>query len=116
MRNVDRAAEDKAKIVVAQRGTGESLEVIKEVVGGEKVVAEKFVGAAMEGIGSRAGDYVDLTSRPAPELGIVVAAQNLEFSNGIDTGKSQQGLVGAAVDVVGTVESPFILTIARTVY
>src|ERR1700756_3049512 len=70
--NADRAAEGKAKIVVAQRGTAESLEVIEEVVGGEKVVAEKFVSAAMEGISSRTGDYVDLSAGAATEFGIVV--------------------------------------------
>ena len=33
-------------------------------------------------------DDVDLASRSASELRIVVAAQDLEFRNGIDTGKS----------------------------
>ena len=103
---MDRAAEGKSKIVVAQRGTSEAFKIVKKVVGGEEIVAEKFIGAAMESIGSRASYYVDLSASATSEFGVVIAAQDLEFRDGINAGKSQQRLVGAAVDVVGAVEGP----------
>lgn len=115
-RNDNWAADGETEIVVTQWRTSESVEVVKEVVGGKKVVAEEFIGAAMKGIGARTGDNVDLASGAAPKLGVVIAAQDLEFSNGIDAGKSQHSLVGATVDVISSVKGPIILTVACAVY
>jgi len=80
-RDENRATDREAKVVVAQWRTSQFPEVIKEIVCRENVVAEEFVGATMKSVGAGSCDDIDLASRSASELRIVVAAQDLEFRN-----------------------------------
>ena len=66
--NVDRAAEREAEDVVAVRRDVSAEKVVGVAVGVEVVVAQVLVGAAVNGVGSRLGDDVDLAGGIAAEL------------------------------------------------
>src|SRR5579864_7281045 len=102
----ERPADGKAIIVVALNRRliiGVGLVKQADVLAGAEgvrvvvIVAIKFVGAAMEPVGSRLrGDY-NLAAAAASEGSVVVAAFQSEFLDGVDAGGVEQGAVGTAV-------------------
>src|SRR6266404_6192022 len=63
----------------------------------------------MKVTGSGAGNDIDLRPGRAAGLGVVDAANNAKFADGIDTGERQQREIGATVHVVSAVDLPIVL-------
>lgn len=98
------AGEGVASVVPTQGWTADVAQVVEEVISGVSVVAIEPVDAAVELVGTGAGDDVDLAGSAAAELGRVSAAVGLELGDGVDAGEGQQGEVGAAIEIVGAVD------------
>ena len=106
--NVEGTAEGVAKIVIAERRTLDGFAVVEKVVGGQPVVTEELVGVTVESAGAGLGGDDDLASSGAAVFGFVLAAEHHEFGNGVDAGVGEQGEIGAAVHVIGAVDSPVV--------
>ena len=91
--NVDRTADGVAEIVPAQRRTLNAAGIIEEVVCLEDIIAEKFVGIAVEGTSSRFCHHIDLRGGGATEFGVVLSPQDLEFFDSVHARIVQNRLV-----------------------
>ena len=86
MRNLDRAAESRAKLVPLQNGTGSVRKVIEKGVGIEIVVANVVVCAPMHFIRSRLGHHTDDAARVPAVFRVVIACQDAKFFDRIGVG------------------------------
>src|SRR5579864_6000767 len=94
------AAGRAAELVAAELCFFEAVGVFKKIRGVESAVAEKFVDAAVELIGSGAGDGVDDSSGSVAVFRGVIAGEYGEFLNGIDAEILTEDAAGSGVGIV----------------
>lgn len=89
--------------------------VVGPVVGGQRIITEKFIYAAVELAGAALGYHADLRAAGAAGIGGVEAALHLELRNSVHAGKRHQRLVAAAIHIVRAVHCPVVRRIAVAV-
>src|SRR5215467_3688474 len=78
---LDRPAKRCAELIALEGRRGSKIKVVGSVEG---VVAEKFVGRAVELVGARLGDNRYLRGGPLAVLGSIVVAQDVKLSHSFD--------------------------------
>src|SRR5690349_11351516 len=80
----DWSADCAAKVILAKRRPGVTIEITEPVVGIEFFIAQEFVQAAMEFVRARAGNHVDYCRASKTKLRTKVRLLDFEFFNRID--------------------------------
>ena len=94
---------------------GRSDAILEERRRIEHVVADKFVGVAVELIGARLGLHFDRAGTVLAVLCAVVGSENFEFADGVDAGSHVQRAIAAVVEVVAAIEFPVVVFDAAAV-
>jgi hypothetical protein len=110
--NVDGAAEGKSEIVLMIRRRN-ALFIPRRRV--EHVVADKFIGVAVESVGPRFGFDLDCAGAVLAILRAVIGSENFEFADGIDAGGYVERVILPVIHDRRAIEFPIVVFAATAV-
>src|ERR1017187_2061845 len=91
------AAEGGAVLIALEHVSGQAVRVVKESVGVEGVIAQKFKGAAVPSIGAGLGDHADDAAAVPTVFGRVVALEEAKLGDGVGIGVVDDAVVEQVV-------------------